>query len=97
MRREEERVRCPLCGRHILVENMSKHHFLPKSRGGTTTDRICMACHDQIHLLFTNKQIEKDALTAVKTLRAEPSMQTYLAWVAKRNPDRRFKRKQSRG
>lgn len=96
MRQEEERVQCPLCERQILVGNMSKHHFLPKSRGGTTTDHICMTCHGQIHILFTNKQIDKEALTTVEALKADPNMQTYLSWVAKRNPDRRFRGRRSR-
>lgn len=74
---------------------MSRHHFLPKSRGGTATERICLACHDQIHLLFTNKQIEKEDLTTIEALKADPGMQTYLSWVEKRNPDRRFKGRRS--
>jgi len=84
-----ERVRCPLCLRMILPENLTRHHTVPKSRGGRVTEPVCRTCHDQIHAMFTEKQLERE-MPDLGSLRAHPDFATYLRWVRRKNPDKRF-------
>jgi len=84
-----ERRQCPVCGRWPLAGNTTKHHMRPKSRGGRDTERLCLSCHRQAHVLFTNKELED--LDTVDKLRSQPRMQKYIRWVSGRNPDRYFR------
>lgn len=74
---------CPICERTpphaALVE---KHHLKPKSRGGKGTETllVCKDCADQIHLLFTNKELEREYDTLEKLL-AHPKIQKWRKWV----------------
>lgn len=79
---------CPLCERDVL--ELSAHHLVPKSRGGRETEPICLDCHRMIHTLFDNKRLGKELCT-VEALQAEPSFAKYLAWIAKRPGDRRYR------
>jgi hypothetical protein len=49
---------CPLCRRR--GEQPSDHHLIPACRGGTGQDKviICSSCHEAIHQLFSNKELE---------------------------------------
>ncbi len=74
---------------------MTKHHVVPKSRGGRETEGICRTCHRQLHLVFTNKELERDVNT-IEKIRSHPRMQKYLSWVSTKNPDQYFRGKQSK-
>lgn len=78
--------RCALCGRK--VERVSKHHIIPKSKGGTETVPLCSPCHSTLHHFFRNRTLarEKNSLDA---LLSDPDIQRYLEWVRKQ-PDRRI-------
>lgn len=49
---------CPLCERSGII--LSDHHLVPRCRGGTGEDKvtICRDCHDALHALFSNKELE---------------------------------------
>lgn len=90
MGKEEERELCPLCERNMLLQNLTKHHLVPKSCGGNVTEKICRTCHRQLHALFTNGELEKE-WNSVEALKANMEIQKYLAWVANKNPDQYFR------
>lgn len=90
MCKEEEREQCPLCERNMLLQNLTKHHLVPKSCGGKTTKKICRTCHRQLHALFSNKELEKE-LNSVEALKENTDIQKYLTWVANKNPDKYFR------
>ncbi len=87
---DEARELCPLCERDILVGNLTKHHFVPKSCGGRETKNICRTCHKQLHVLFSNKQLAAE-LNSVEALATDEGVQKYLAWVKTKNPDKYFR------
>ena len=60
--------RCELCNRGVA--QLTRHHLIPKQRGGKHSKVVlfCMACKDQIHLLFTNKELAKEYNTLEKIL-----------------------------
>lgn len=76
----------------MLLHNLTKHHFIPKSCGGRSTENICRTCHRQLHALFTNKELEKE-LNSVEVLKVNRDVQKYLDWVKDRNPDQYFRGK----
>ena len=80
--------RCPLCKRPMI--HKSKHHFVPKCRGGKATKLICSDCHRTIHSLFTNKQLESTYNT-IDSLLNDERFKKAVAFLAKQDPHRRYK------
>src|SRR6266568_289301 len=85
-RKEEGPQPCALCER--TVEKVSQHHLVPKSEGGTEIVGLCSACHKMLHSFFSNRTLTREKHT-LETLRRDPAIQRYLAWVRKQ-PDRRI-------
>jgi len=76
-------MNCPICNRTPpTTEYIEKHHLTPKSRGGKEKETllICVDCGDQIHKLFTNKELDKEFNTLEKLL-ADPRIQKWKEWV----------------
>ncbi|WP_459477617.1 HNH endonuclease [Clostridium saccharoperbutylacetonicum] len=48
---------CELCNRNVPI--ITKHHLIPLAKGGRKfeTLSLCTACHQQIHALFTNREL----------------------------------------
>lgn len=48
---------CELCNR--TVSSITKHHLIPLEKGGKKfeTLSLCRTCHNQIHALFTNREL----------------------------------------
>lgn len=86
----EEREACPLCEREILIQNLTKHHMVPKSCGGRETENLCRTCHRQLHALFTNRELDKE-LNSLEALKENSEIQTYLNWIENKNPDKYFR------
>lgn len=74
-----EILRCPLCERSG-ESRFSKHHIIPRSRGGTEVVMICCDCHRQIHIFFDNKELEKEYCT-IDDLQTNEKFHKYLEWV----------------
>jgi hypothetical protein len=86
--------KCELCERDPV--KLTRHHVIPvtrhtnkKTKKETTHhDRhtiawICRPCHDQIHVLITEKDMEREYNT-IEKLKAHPGVQKFIAWVANR-------------
>ncbi len=71
---------CALCERTVSV--VTKHHLIPKSKGGREMVELCVACHKTLHSFFSNDTLLKE-LHSLETLRANPDIARYLAWVHK--------------
>lgn len=71
---------CSICRREGDAKYFEKHHLFPV-RTRRTSDEGIMVCHncaDQIHLMFTNQQLQKDLHTLTDLIFA---MQSYIDWV----------------
>lgn len=90
MKKEKEVVGvCPLCGRDLIVgPSINDHHFLPKSRGGKAEDKVTLhrVCHDMLHRIFTEKQLEREYNTPEKCLQHEDIIK-YVKWLSKKDPE----------
>ena len=71
---------CRLCGRQVSL--VSKHHLLPKQKGGKHTETVdlCQPCPSTIHLTFTNQELARNFRTVTDLQQAEP-LQKYLGWI----------------
>jgi 5-methylcytosine-specific restriction endonuclease McrA len=77
----DEELFCPLCKRKVL--ELTDHHIVPKSRGGTELVGICKDCHRQVHALFDNKQLEEE-LNTVDALLSNDQFAKFIKWVSKK-------------
>ena len=81
--------RCEICRHEYDRRELTRHHVVPKSRGGTETVLLCRPCHKQVHALFTEKELERDFNTVDALLSAE-AMQPWLRFIRKRKPTKRL-------
>jgi 5-methylcytosine-specific restriction endonuclease McrA len=83
---------CELCERP--VEKLTVHHLVPRSQGKKgqqlPTALLCPACHKQLHALYSNRQLARE-LRSVEQLKTEPSMQKFLDWVRKQDPNKHIR------
>ncbi|MFT4546064.1 MAG: 5-methylcytosine-specific restriction protein A [Verrucomicrobiales bacterium] len=79
---------CPLCQREIPEDLESRHHLVPKLRGGThgSTAILHQACHSKIHAVFTETELARNFDTIEKLL-ANEEIQTFVCWIQKRPID----------
>ncbi|HJZ59500.1 MAG TPA: HNH endonuclease [Gemmataceae bacterium] len=93
----EQPVPCSLCERPFSRSQLTKHHCLPKSRGGTADDveRLCSQCHGMVHATFTNHTLAA-LYPTIDQLRAAPELSGFLKWVRKQPPTRKKRNKDRR-
>ena len=91
MRDDHEAV-CSLCQRTVPGSLITRHHLMPKQKGGSHLDKVplCKPCHKQIHATFSNAQLAKE-LADLSLLRAAPQLRPFLRWIRKQKPDRNFR------
>ncbi|MBL8027343.1 MAG: HNH endonuclease [Fibrobacteres bacterium] len=76
--------KCQLCAREAPDEYLEKHHLTPKSKGGTETIVCCIDCGNQVHKLFTIKELEHTYNTLNSLLLNEKVIK-WVSWVRKKN------------
>ncbi len=88
---------CTICERETPEKYVEKHHLTPCSRGGKDKEKTltCIDCGDQVHRLFTNKELERDYYTLEKLL-AHPKIQKWKKWVKNKRFGICMKRKKKR-
>ncbi len=86
--RREDEV-CPLCDRPIPPgARASRHHLTPKLKGGAkgATARLHHICHNAIHARFSEAELAR-RLDSMETLKAQPELAAFLAWVRTKPAD----------
>ena len=74
-------ARCGLCLRPVPPgSRSSKHHLVPKSRGGKVTVLLHQICHSTIHAFYGEKELER-RLCDLGSLRADPEIARFVEWV----------------
>ena len=78
---EESFGQCPLCQREMVKgKRISKHHLVPKSKKGKETLYLHDICHQKIHSVFTEKELEKK-YNNVDALLSNEEIQKFVSWV----------------
>ncbi len=87
---------CALCGRPFPPSRLTKHHCLPKQKGGTMdhVELLCAQCHGMVHATYTNETLAR-VYPTIEQLRQAPELTGYIKW-ARRQPPSRKKRNISR-
>ena len=88
--RNEIEMTCGLCGRGFVRNGLTKHHCLPREKGGTHEDveLLCPQCHGMIHATYTNRTLAT-LYPTLEQLRQAPELVGYLKWVRKQPASRR--------
>lgn len=91
-----DKIPCELCKR--VTPLVTIHHLIPRGThskrvkrkyGDECTTRkvlLCVACHRQVHYLFSNKELENE-LNSLELLRVNPDIQKYLKWIRNKDPN----------
>jgi len=78
---------CPICGRLMIAgPSVDRHHWRPKSQGGTDTQWLHRVCHRMIHRLFDEATIARDYDTPDR-LKTHPDIVKFITWVRKKPVD----------
>jgi hypothetical protein len=85
-----DEVPCALCGRPFPSGQLTKHHCLPREKGGTQdhVELICSQCHGMVHATYTNATLAA-VYPNIDQLRRAPELAKFLRWVRKQPPSRR--------
>jgi hypothetical protein len=83
-------IACSLCGRPFTRRQLTRHHCLPRQKGGTHEDveLLCSQCHGMVHATYTNRTLAQRYPT-IDQLRRAPELNGFLRWVRKQPPSRR--------
>jgi hypothetical protein len=92
-----ETIPCSLCGRPFGRAQLTRHHCLPRERGGTSEDieLLCPQCHGMVHATYTNRTLAA-LYPTIAALRRAPELAAFLRWVRKQPPSRRTRNKPRR-
>merc|ERR1711871_1469997 len=78
---------CPLCCREIPPALESRHHLVPKLKGGKTTSENIVVlhrpCHEKVHAVFTEAELSR-TYNDVDALLSHPEIAKFANWIAKR-------------
>lgn len=88
---------CQLCGRGFNPDRLTRHHCLPRQKGGDVDDveLLCSQCHGMVHATYTNATLAA-LYPTIDRLRAAPELAGYLRWVRKQPPTRKKSNKPRR-
>lgn len=85
-----EPMPCGLCGRSFERRHLTKHHCLPRAKGGNQdhVELLCSQCHSMVHSTFTNATLAA-VYPTLKQLRRAPELAGFIKWVRKQPATRR--------
>ena len=79
----KKEILCALCERAVPSEAyLEKHHMVPRAKGGKETERVCLDCGNQVHLLFTNNELG-DKYNTIEALKTDERVWRWIRWVRK--------------
>ena len=78
---------CPICDRDMFDDGYSinRHHFIPKSRGGKEQEYCHKVCHNKLHSLWTEKELEQE-FSDPKKIKEHPEIQKLVNWLKNKDP-----------
>ena len=81
---------CAICER---AETLTRHHLIPRTRHPNKRNKrefdratvkrtvgVCRPCHSQIHVLLTEKELERD-WNSVERLRSHAELAKFASWI----------------
>ncbi|MEM7700081.1 MAG: HNH endonuclease [Verrucomicrobiota bacterium] len=79
---------CPLCQRPIPPHLESRHHLIPKSKGGKGGPIAVLhtICHKKLHKVFSEKELAR-RFSTIEALLQNEEIVRFVKWVKKRPPE----------
>ena len=78
---QSESLSCSICDRTIPHKIWKeKHHLIPRCKRGKEKIPVCVDCGNQIHQLFSIKEL-RDTYNTVETLKQSERLQTWIRWI----------------
>jgi len=74
---------CSICKRDTPDRYIEDHHLKLKSKHGKEKILVCCDCGDQIHKLFTNKELVK--LDTLDKLLVQEKVWNWVKWIRNKN------------
>jgi hypothetical protein len=72
---------CPICDREMYQgSSVNEHHLIPKTFGGKKTVLIHRICHQKIHSIFSERELEKVYHT-IESLIQHDEMKKFIKWL----------------
>lgn len=89
--------RCPLCERPIPPAEASRHHLIPKLKGGARGPTVVLhrVCHGKIHTVLSEAELARRYST-IDLLRSHEEIAKFIRWIRKRPPDYRSSNRKPR-
>jgi hypothetical protein len=86
----DDTIPCGLCGRAFERKHLTKHHCLPRAKGGNQehVELLCSQCHGMVHATFTNATLAA-VYPTLPQLRQASELAGYIKWVRKQPASRR--------
>ena len=79
---------CPFCSRSPIRK--TRHHLIPRTRGGKQTLLCCRDCHKAIHTCFSHKELERTYHT-VEALMGDERFRKMVSFISKQDPGGKVK------
>lgn len=70
----------------IVGKSVTRHHLVPKLKGGKVQEPVHQVCHNKIHATWDENTLRDHYNTWAK-LREAPEMTSFIAWVRKKPPE----------
>ena len=77
---------CPLCKREMPEGSYNDHHLIPATFKGREKITLHKVCHDKLHHVFSEREMQQYYNTIDKILEHE-EIQKFVKWVKKQRPD----------
>lgn len=73
---------CELCLREEVERTV--HHLTPRQKGGAhlQTAMLCIPCHKQIHMLYSNAELAA-RLSTIQELQEDEAVRRFIKWIRK--------------
>jgi len=61
MKTEDETLECPNCKRVLNKKYLTRHHSIPRQKGGSHLEKItlCISCANHLHNLYPNSLLKR--------------------------------------
>jgi hypothetical protein len=75
---------CPICGRPMVAgPSVDRHHFIPRSEGGSVAMPVHRICHRKLHTLWTERELALLYRTP-EAIRDHPEIQRFAQWLQRK-------------
>jgi hypothetical protein len=66
--------------------SVDRHHFVPRSEGGTSAVPLHRVCHRKLHSLWTERELA-ERFNTPEAIRAHPEIGRFVRWLRRKPPE----------